>query len=369
MNQQNITLNMIVKNEAHCIHTSLNTIYKYVNYYVIVDTGSTDNTKEVIKEFFDQHGISGEIHDRPWKDFGWDRTEAFKCAKGKGDYVWVIDADDKICGELVLPEQLTKDSYHLWYEFNNGYSSEGWWRPQLFSNTLDWRYIGVLHEYAHCEEAKTLERIEGGYHIEPTFKGDRNKDGTQEKMTRDIGVLEGGLQEEPDNVRYMFYLAQSHFMIEQYSEAKEWYDKRAKAGGWAEEVYVSLWRKALSHGKLTKETPFGFLIEAYEYRPYRLEAPLEIIKSCRERRQFHSAYAWAKKLYDGLSPVTDQLFVDHSITAWRLRDELSICSYWVGNYSESKELCLALLGSEALPYSQRERVTTNLKFALDKLGK
>ena len=364
---QSITLNMIVKDEAHCIHTSLNTIYKYIDYYVIVDTGSTDHTQDVIKEFFDCHGIPGEIHDVPWKNFGWNRTEACKLAKGKGDYTWVIDADDEICGDLVLPDRLTKDMYNLFY--NSALSGgEGWWRPQLFNNSLDWRYEGVLHEYATCDEAVTHERIEGNYCVKPTFAGDRNKDGTEAKMKRDIALMRKALEEEPDNVRYMFYLAQAYHTVGDYSQAIEWFSKRVKAGGWGEEVYISLLRKAECYGVVKGEVPFGLLIEAYEYRPQRFEAPFAIIKACRESDKFHSGYAWAKTLIDKPAPAEDNLFVNTAITTWRIQDELSICAYYVGHYSESKDLCSSLLANKALPVSEQGRISSNLKFALDKLG-
>lgn len=368
MTQQNITLNMIVKNEAHCIHNSLSTVYKYINYYVIADTGSTDNTKEVIKSFFDGHGISGEIHDIPWRNFGWNRTEAFKCAKGKGDYVWVIDADDKICGNLVLPELLQQDSYCLRYECDHGPTLESWWRPQIFNNALDWRYEGVLHEYAVCEEAKISEQIKGDYHLYPTYAGDRNKAGVAVKMKRDAEILKKELQADPDNLRNVFYLAQSYFVGGEHAKALEWYVKRAEAGGWEEEVYVSLWRKAVCHGVVTGKIPFQFLIDAHEYRPHRLEAPYELIRSCREQKKFHSAYAWAKNIFGRLTSFEDMLFVNPEIAAWRLQDELSICAYWVGKYIESKELCLSLLEGAKLPLSQKERVRANLRFALAKLG-
>ena len=61
---------MIVKNEEHIIEETLECMKKYIDYYIIADTGSTDNTKLVIKNFFDKVGIEGEIHDIPWKDFG-----------------------------------------------------------------------------------------------------------------------------------------------------------------------------------------------------------------------------------------------------------------------------------------------------------
>ena len=47
-----ITLCMIVKNESHIIHECLNSIYKYIDYWIVSDTGSTDGTQDIIKNFF-----------------------------------------------------------------------------------------------------------------------------------------------------------------------------------------------------------------------------------------------------------------------------------------------------------------------------
>ena len=43
-------------------------------------------------------GIHGELHERPWRDFGHNRSEALTLAQGRGDYIWVIDADDILVG-------------------------------------------------------------------------------------------------------------------------------------------------------------------------------------------------------------------------------------------------------------------------------
>jgi glycosyltransferase involved in cell wall biosynthesis len=71
-----ICLTMIVKDEAHIIQNTLQHLLKFIHfsYWVICDTGSTDNTKEIITDFFNLHSIPGELIDTPWKDFGYNRT-------------------------------------------------------------------------------------------------------------------------------------------------------------------------------------------------------------------------------------------------------------------------------------------------------
>lgn len=135
-------LNMIVKNEAHVIKETLESISKYIDYYVISDTGSTDNTKEIIKTFFDSKKIKGEIHDNSWVDFGYNRSLALKLCETKSKYIWIIDADDLIVGNLVLPD-LKLDSYGLTYGTGFTYI-----RHQIVRNSpaLGWHYVGVLHE-------------------------------------------------------------------------------------------------------------------------------------------------------------------------------------------------------------------------------
>ena len=85
---------MIVKNESHIIHESLESMLPYIDRYDISDTGSPDNTKEIIKESFAKHNIPGEVYDIPWEGFGKSRTNALRNCDGKADYAWVIDADD-----------------------------------------------------------------------------------------------------------------------------------------------------------------------------------------------------------------------------------------------------------------------------------
>ena len=76
--QPSICLVMIVKNESKVIRRCIDSVRNYINYWVIVDTGSTDGTQDLIKEIMDEYGIKGELHERPWVDFGYNRTESLE---------------------------------------------------------------------------------------------------------------------------------------------------------------------------------------------------------------------------------------------------------------------------------------------------
>ena len=63
---------MIVKDEEHVIRETLEKLVKQItfSYWVICDTGSTDKTREIIKDFFIEHSIPGELLEHKWRDFG-----------------------------------------------------------------------------------------------------------------------------------------------------------------------------------------------------------------------------------------------------------------------------------------------------------
>ena len=148
MSRPTVTLCMIVKNEEHIIRECLESMAPYIDRYDISDTGSTDKTKEIIKEFFEEKGIPGEVHDIPWEGFGKSRTKSLENAKSGGaEFAWVIDADDKLDGDFVYPNEFGQhDSYAL----NIHRGDFNWWRNQIFKLSSGWKYVGVLHEYADC---------------------------------------------------------------------------------------------------------------------------------------------------------------------------------------------------------------------------
>ncbi|NBP85421.1 MAG: glycosyltransferase, partial [Mycobacteriaceae bacterium] len=216
---------MIVRNEAHVVHEVLDCVAPYISSWVIVDTGSEDGTQDIIREHMAKLGIPGELHERPWKNFGHNRSEALDLAAGHADYIWVIDADDLVVGTPDF-SQLSADSYTVRYGHEEGFT---YWRQQIFRDGLPWRYIGVVHEYVACDEPYQNTRLQGDYYVESRRLGGRNLD--PQKYARDRDLLLAELEREPEDSRSVFYLAQSYFDLGDFANARSWYMRRAEMGG------------------------------------------------------------------------------------------------------------------------------------------
>jgi glycosyltransferase involved in cell wall biosynthesis len=356
-----IALCMIVKNESHIIHECLNSVYKYIDYWVICDTGSTDNTKEIITKFFEEKGIPGELHDHEWKGFGHNRTLAFDVTKGKAKYALVIDADDFIEGTLPVSQITDADGYTL----KMGRIEFSWWRTQIFKLDLDWEYVGVLHEYARPRKTETpnLQQLQGNYRVVARTLGARNKDITAvEKYTKDAELLEKALIDEPNNTRYMFYLAQSYFDSQQWEKSESAYTRRAQAGGWPEEVYYSLLRVAMCKAMLNKPWPEiqQAFLDAYNYRPTRAEPLYHLAQIYRQKFNMPSlAYLFARAAMDIPFPHGDILFVPDAIYDWAILDEVSSSAFYAGYPLIGYDASFKLLQSGKVPKEHLSRVQEN----------
>ncbi len=355
-----ICLNMIVKDEAHVIARCLAAVRPFIDRWVIVDTGSSDGTQDVIRQLLAD--VPGELHERPWKDFGHNRSEALELARGHGDYLFTIDADEvlKLPPNFVLPP-LEADAYALAVSYGNLRYD----RVCLIDSRLPWRWLGVLHEYLDC--GRPVERpLLAGPTVQVYSDGARSRQDVQVKYAQDARVLETALRDDPDNTRYVFYLAQSYRDSGQREAALSAYERRAEMAGWDEEVWFSLYQCALLAEALGHpfENVVGRYLRAYEQRPHRGGETLgQLARYCRESNRYACARVFATQAMAVCSPEGDGLFVDLSWYDWRCRDEFAVASYWTGDAAACRRECLALLADPALPAEQSERVRSNLEFA------
>jgi glycosyltransferase involved in cell wall biosynthesis len=358
-----VGLCMIVKDEAHVIERCLTALRPHIDYWTIVDTGSTDGTQELIPTLL--NGIPGQLLERPWVDFGHNRTEALEAARPHAEYSLCFDADEVFAAPagFVWPT-LEADAINL--ERLHGGSI--YQRVHLVANRLSWRYRGVLHEYLETPEPHSSAVVLG-----PTVvihsDGARSRGMTFiEKYARDARTLEAALIDEPDNSRYQFYLARSYRDSEQWDKALSAYRRRAVMGGFVEEVADSLFEvgRLLERAGTDPDEVAKAYLTAWDHRPVRAEPLAALARYYREHGRFAMARMVALQGMTIARP-DDVLWLDVSVYEWRCIDEYAVSSYWTGDYEESAAASRRLLERRSLPDSQRARVEENLAFALDKL--
>ena len=369
-----VSLCMIVKDETHIIKECLSSMLPYIDRYDITDTGSTDGTPEMIKEFMDEHGVPGEVYLSDWKGFGKSRTEAIQNADEKSDYLWMIDADDVITGDFKYPPVMDADGYSL----RLGRPDFSWFRNQIFKTGIKWEYVGILHEYAQCmsksvEDTRIVKWGEndggGNYFVEARTLGARNVGiDPKEKYAKDAELLLDALTNEesenyePTNVRYQFYLAQSYFDSQQWDKAEEAYNKRVEMGGWEEEIWFSYFRIAIV--KAIKEESWldvkQAYLDAWEYRPHRAEPLYEISRVLRMMEKPKQAYVYARMGAEINYPHQDILFIAKDVYDWKMLDEFGSVAFYIGDYGNGLGACQKLVAEEKFPEGERERITQNL---------
>jgi glycosyltransferase involved in cell wall biosynthesis len=361
-----IGLCMIVKNESHIVHEVLNCTLPLIDTFCILDTGSTDNTVKIIRDFYEKNNIKGEVVESDWKGFGESRSEALKLCDGKMDYILMIDADDLIVHKPDMKNFL----YKMLYETNpnacNIHIKRGsleYERTQIFKANDDWRYVGVLHEYpTNDKKNNVMIRLPNEIHMIGRTMGARSLiDGN--KYKRDAETILEALKKEPTNDRYMFYLAQSYRDAGMHPEAIEWYTKRFEAGGWVEEQYIC----ALNLTRLLKSKDWAW--KAHEIFPRRSESLVSYMTYCRMTNSW-SRELLSMAMYASTIPKPEGtlLFLEVDNYEWRVWDELSVISVFCGALEIARSAYMKLLKDNKFPPDQETRIKTNFKLVIEAMA-
>lgn len=355
-----ICLNMIVKDESPVIRRCLQSVKHIIDYWVIVDTGSSDGTQQIIKDFLCD--IPGELHEKPWKNFEHNRNEALNFAKNKADYLLFIDADEvlEFASDFQLPH-LDKDAYLV----TTSMGGMKYGRLQFVNNHIRWNWVGVLHEVLVSPDEKSRETLTGVFNI-PRPDGNRSQD--PRKFHKDAAVLEAALLENPNHARNVFYLAQSYRDAGELEKALEAYERRVALQGWDQEVFWAMLQIGILKETLKRppEEVIASYKAAYAYRPSRAEPLYRLAFYYRSLNRFAEAYE-ASHLGLSVKKSDDILFLEDWIYEYGMILEYAVAAYWEGHYLESLLATKLMLTNPALPENFRQCGNANLGFINTKL--
>ena len=369
-----IYLNMIVKNESKVILRLLQSVLPLIDGYCICDTGSTDNTVELIRTFFKMANLPGIIVNEPFRDFGYNRSFALKEALtapgiSENDYLLLLDADMILTGPWLekaaeFKQALTHDVYLIM----QGTEHFHYKNARIVKNK-GFSYWGVTHEYLHTKEGTTYQNIDK----KDLFIQDIGDGGAKsDKWERDIRLLTKGLEDDPTSARYGFYLANTYRDSGHYQKAIEYYNKRIEFGGWIEEVWQSYYSAGKCYMAL-KDIPnaINMWLEGYQVYPNRLEGIYQIVHYYRNIGKNRLAYQYykmaesSKKRYGGVS--NDFLFLERDVYDYKLDYELTILGYYenLDNY-DLKRVSMNVIACPLLDEGTLRNVLSNYKFYVQK---
>ncbi len=348
----------IVRNEERTFPRLAASLAGIVDYWAVVDTGSTDSTRELVPTSFGD--IPGELHERPWVDFGHNRSELMELARGKAEWLLLVDADMIVSGDLTGVSLGGADAYLLEHS-----GSQSYWIPRLLRGDLPWRFVGVTHEYLALERNAPHSRAKlAALTIDHFADGGSRSD----KYDRDRRLLEAEVEKRPEDARSWFYLGRTYLDMGLLDLAVTAFRRRVTLGGWQEEAYYAGFEagNALSRAGREEEAICAWL-EAWQLRPSRLEALHAAIRSMRAKGWYQAAFALAESVV-GAQPPDDILFVHRDVWEFELPLEHSICAYYV----QGPRACLTeserLLNKPGLPKHVRKFAFDNAALCRRDLG-
>lgn len=365
-----VCLNMIVRNESGIITRLLESVLPFIDSYCICDTGSTDNTIQIIRDFFilNSQIMTGKILTEPFRDFEYNRTFAFHaCNDMDIDYVLLLDADmilyvNPDITPLQFKLKLLNMDADMIYIFQ-GSSDFNYKNIRIVKNRKDITYWGVTHEYVNCPDNAIYKE----FSIDDLFINDIGDGGCKsDKFIRDIHLLKIGLEKYPNNDRYTFYLANSYRNSQLYEDAINTYKTRIELGGWYEEVWYSYYSIGNCY-KYMEDMPNAIYwwCEAYHYFSNRIENLYEIVKYYRITGKHKLAYHFYTIAKNELikNRKNEYLFLQKDVYDYKLLYELTIFGYYYNpdNYNLS-QYSMDIITNDNIESSIYNNILSNYKF-------
>ena len=365
-----IILISMIKNEEKIIRRCIDSVRSICDAFCVSDTMSTDNTVTIVRDYINElnkNNVPGKLYQNPWSNFGHNRTISYNntvefCKELGWDqdntYGLLLDADMK----LIVQSKFNKNNFtHNGYKIiqDNGHIEYD--NTRFIKLNGSWKSVGVTHEYWDGPDL-------GGIRKDEIYISDIGDGGCKDnKFQRDLQLLTKGIEDEPNNGRYHFYLAQTHKDTGNHKEAIRLYKRRIVIGGWDEEVWYSHYMIArcwVTLGNIHKAEMWAN--KAYEFRKSRAEPLHMLVNLFRDRGMCIKAYHYYK-MAKNIPESFDSLFVEKSVYKYLLDYENTIIHYWVfpNDRLEGLKSCIMYLNKNT---HQEDNVYNNIDHYIQKLS-
>lgn len=352
-NKPTLALVMMVKNEKARIHVTLNSILEsgnpIIDCMVIYDTGSTDNTIEIITTFCKKYNILLHLKIGEFTNFSVSRNVLLDFADDKADWNLLLDCNDEVKNSKDLlyfiqnydttlgENEKIATAYHVKQLWKSHNSLDEYYNMRLFLTKYGWRYKGVVHEYLDTDNTKTLKKnvqVPEFYIYQDRTQDD---DKSSKRFTRDKELLYKDYIENPDNSRTIFYLAQTYSCLHKIDKAYEYSLLRIKKDDFLEEKFHSYYRCG-EHSRIMNhnwEESFSWYLQAFQFscnisKYSRIEPLIRIVEYYKDK-DWKLGYFFLKIAMSLEYPSDCILFVDRNMYDYERYHLLGIYVYFVGD--------------------------------------
>ena len=357
---------IMVKNEADVIVPTLQPFVDGgVDSFFVYDTGSTDNTPEIARQFFAQQGLEhAVVVEEQFVNFSTSRNRALDLAEQvfpHADFMIMPDAEWYIHNAAGLVEFCKKSKNYIPPGAQGGCylirilnQAVDFYQPRVVRNGSKVRFAGRVHEVLNQQPSdKVPEDVY--FDLRPSKKGQEK---SEDRWKRDLQMLLKDHEEDPMNPRTVFYLGQTCQFLDDWEQAAHYYKERLKLVGWDEERYMAAYRLGVAIETLAKSNvaytwsqAFHYYLKAHQMRSYRAEPLVRIAEHYINEKQKAVAYIFAHRAVSLPYPNYDILFVEKSIYDYLRYDLLGQCADFVSEYEVGKNAVLyALKYNAKLPH-------------------
>lgn len=328
-----VSLCMIVKNEEQNIQRCLNSVLGVVDEIIIVDTGSTDKTKELCFKYTEK------VYDFAWiNDFSAARNYAYSFATM--DYILWLDADDIIMIDdrsnfIELKNTLDTKIDVIMMKYNTGIDIRGnvvfsYYRERLTKRERNYKWMEPVHEYI-----ETFGNV-----INSDIGITHGKIMGKEHNTRNIKIYENIIKKKiPLTPRGNFYYARELKDHGKFSDSAKQFEKFLDSNsGWREDNISACSELAKCYLKLGDgNKALGAMYRSFIYDIPRAEACCQIGYYFQEKGDYKRAVFWFEFILTLKKPDNVWGFLQHDCWDFIPYLECAVCYDKLGEKEKAEE--------------------------------
>ena len=369
---EGISLCMIVKNEERFLAQCLRSVADIVDEIIIVDTGSTDRTIEIAKDF------GATVLQRPWRnDFAWARNESIKLATRR--WILFLDADEELTPESksAVVQLRSAPAYHhaVWvrcFNRSDDYRGTGDMSHTLiriFPNNERIRFRGLIHEFPSLDDSANgldavlspISIVHYGYLKDVV--AERNK------KQRNLEIVKSATEQDPSDSFHWFNLGTTAFQVGDYEQSRDALEEMLRRNGSARRGFIPNGYAVLAEVYCDKlnDPVRGEQVsrEALRVAPRYANGHFQLGKALIAQKRYGEAReAYLAAIEDGAYAHL-QFVIDDQVYVWKAHSEIGSSYVAEGDNEKAAEwFAKGLANAPAVHPLQ-----VNYARALDRLGR